>query len=73
MIRTMGSNKFGLYLLKQSTDKTKEHLLSDRCESWFSGYLSPDDISSIEFQTKRRVLISVESGEYFFKLGEEIK
>jgi len=44
------------------------HLFSNKCNEWHSGFLSDIEINLVELITNRKVLCSVESGEYFYKL-----
>jgi hypothetical protein len=69
----MALNKFGEYLLRAAAEKVKEHLLSENCDKWLSGYVSQADIEFIESKTNRKVDCSPESGEYFYRLGTKIK
>lgn len=71
--KLMSLNKFGEQMLRAAAEKVKEHLLSENCEQWLSGYLSPWDVNEIEEKTNRKVDCSAESGEYFYKLGTKIK
>lgn len=47
---------------------TFNHLLSDKKNEYFSGYLQESDIKLIEELTEMKVSCSPESGEYFYKL-----
>lgn len=46
---------------------TKKHLLSEKANEWFSGFLTKEDKIEIADQTGKKVECSPESGEYFYR------
>jgi len=62
------ADKLSKSLLNGARKNIANHLLSDKCDNWMSGYLTDNDITKIEKETNRKVRCSTESGEYFYKL-----
>jgi hypothetical protein len=62
------NDKAGRRLLNKARIDIANHLRSEKCNEWKSGFLTDNDILKIEKHTNRKVKCSVESGEYFYRL-----
>ena len=61
------SDAFAEQMIDSVREMSINRLLTRTDNEWFSGFLNDDDIIDIESKTGRKILCSVESGEYFYK------
>lgn len=64
----MDYSEFAQQMLQESAVDITKHLFSKNSHNYKSGYLYEEDILEIERITEKKVICSVESGEYFYKL-----